>query len=164
MNPPLSRNDAITSGSAGVSPAVFGLWPKTFCREHGDLFGVIKARQQQSAGRRLLRPGRLRSPFSTTWLGLLIALAASFFPLPSWRVQQSERALTCACSPAEKPFQNQPAATQEQQNAINRYSGHRPNENKLSDRYRCTTIRRECVSAKTGIALGKSRRSAANRS
>jgi len=74
MIPPLSRNDAIASGSAGVSPAVFGLWPKTFCREHGDLVGIIEARQKQSArhlfslvatrtnGARRLRRFRLAQP------------------------------------------------------------------------------------------------------
>ena len=62
MNPPLSRNAAMASGSAGVSPAVFRLWPKTISREHGDLFGMIAARQKQSARRQLLRPGRSRSP------------------------------------------------------------------------------------------------------
>jgi hypothetical protein len=30
-----------------------------------------------------------------------------------------------------------------------------PNENKMSNGYRCITIRRECVNAKTRIALGK---------
>src|ERR1039458_5784417 len=50
-------------GSAGGSPAVFGLWPQTFCRDLGELFGLSFIREDQPARRRLERPGRSRSPF-----------------------------------------------------------------------------------------------------
>ena len=36
-----------------------------------------------------------------------------------------------------------------------RTNSHSPNENKMSDGYRCKTIRRECVNPKKRIALGK---------
>src|SRR5439155_21938806 len=49
--------------SAGVAPAVFGLWPKTFRHETRKLFGEAFDLEDQSAGRRLERPGRSRSPF-----------------------------------------------------------------------------------------------------
>jgi hypothetical protein len=52
-------------GSAGVSPAVCGLWPQTFCRSQKELFGSSFIREDQPARRRLERPGRSRSPFRT---------------------------------------------------------------------------------------------------
>src|ERR1017187_10423951 len=61
--PPGLRNDAVGLGSAGGSPAVFGLWPETFCREPGEPFGPAFIREHESARRRLERPGRSRSPF-----------------------------------------------------------------------------------------------------
>jgi len=62
---PLPLNDAVALGSAGVAPAVFGLWPKTFHRKKRQVFAAVETRRKQSAGCRLLRPGRSRSPFPT---------------------------------------------------------------------------------------------------
>lgn len=50
-------------GAWAFSPAVFGLWPETFCREPGEPFAPAFTREDQSASRRLERPGRSRSPY-----------------------------------------------------------------------------------------------------
>ena len=42
---------------------VFGLWPETLCREPGEPFSPAFIREDQSARRRLERPGWSRSPF-----------------------------------------------------------------------------------------------------
>jgi hypothetical protein len=42
---------------------VFGLWPETLCREPGEPFRSSFIHEDQSARRRLERPGRSRSPF-----------------------------------------------------------------------------------------------------
>jgi len=53
------------SGSAGVSRAVCGLWPKTSDRRDSTLFAVRSPGQDRSARRRPERPGRSRSPYPT---------------------------------------------------------------------------------------------------
>ena len=68
----LRRNNSIWKGSAGVAPAVFGLWPKTFRREKEYLLVKRLPSVDQSARRRLERPRRSRSPFSTESLRLRI--------------------------------------------------------------------------------------------
>jgi type 1 glutamine amidotransferase len=117
MNPPLSRNDALTPGSAGdASPNCCGFVTQTFlfagsrnfrvpCFESTARTGdwkvpetrrleslryacAIEASQKQSANRRRLRPGRSRPPFSIAWFGLLVALATSIFP---WLAQTAEK-------------------------------------------------------------------------
>jgi hypothetical protein len=49
MNP-LLGNEAIVSGSAGVSPAVFGVPPKTFRCENRRRSNLMETQQKQSAG------------------------------------------------------------------------------------------------------------------
>src|SRR5262249_36521736 len=62
---PLSRSASLGLGSAGVAPAVFGLWPETLLHTGREPLDSVAAPPKQSAGRRLMRPGRSRSPFST---------------------------------------------------------------------------------------------------
>src|SRR3989442_14046851 len=57
-----NRGETVHSGSAGVSPAVFGLRPKTPGGSAGDLVVPLFVHQSRSARRRPERPGRSRSP------------------------------------------------------------------------------------------------------
>ena len=67
----LSRDDAARLGARGVSPAVFGGPPKTSPRRTDAPLGVLRSRPNQSARRRLVRPGRSRSPFQLRRSGLV---------------------------------------------------------------------------------------------
>jgi len=60
--PPSPRVETAGLGSACVAPAVFGLRPETFGRESGKLLNPTCNYEDQSAGRRLERPGQSRSP------------------------------------------------------------------------------------------------------
>ena len=61
----INRNDSVAFGSAGVSPAVFGVPPKTLTRRTRAQFGEVSDASNPPAGRRRERPGRSRSSFST---------------------------------------------------------------------------------------------------
>ncbi|HEY2951585.1 MAG TPA: ABC transporter permease subunit [Verrucomicrobiae bacterium] len=65
-----SRNEAVDVGNAGVPPAIFGVSPKTFPRPIPALTAAVSDAANQSAGRRLERPGRSRSPFLSALLRL----------------------------------------------------------------------------------------------
>jgi hypothetical protein len=66
-NPPRPSRELLATrtmpNTIGVSPAVFGLWPETFCRESGEPLSRVFICESQSARRRLEQPGRSRSPF-----------------------------------------------------------------------------------------------------
>jgi hypothetical protein len=53
--PALSRNDAVDWGARGVSPTVFGLWPKTSSAGQANVLVSSFLPAIQSAGRRLER-------------------------------------------------------------------------------------------------------------
>ena len=66
----LSRNNSVGLGSAGVSPASFGVSPKASGMRDDALNSCWFLHVVQSAGRRLVRPGRSRSPFAIAWFRL----------------------------------------------------------------------------------------------
>ncbi len=64
------RYAAGRGGSAGVPPAAFGVSPKASGRHTNWLNDGLRMGAGQSAGRRLVRPGRSRSPIPTELAGL----------------------------------------------------------------------------------------------
>jgi uncharacterized membrane protein len=67
-----SRRQSVVLGSAGVPPAVFGLWPKTPPAKHFNHLTSRVLPTSQSARRRPERPGRSRSPLPLELLWLKV--------------------------------------------------------------------------------------------
>ena len=67
-------NSFNVEGSAGVSPAVFGVSPKTFPLNAA----LVASAPDQSAGRRLERPRRSRSPIAMIALAMVLPIVSAF--------------------------------------------------------------------------------------
>lgn len=70
-------------GGAGVPPAVFGLRPKTLWRACWNLIVGLQT-EEQSAGRRLRRPGRSPHPFFRACFTVLPVLVVSLWSLTAF--------------------------------------------------------------------------------
>jgi uncharacterized sulfatase len=85
----LGENTFVGEGSAGVSPAVFGVPPKTFLGPDRELFGSARPCEKQSARRRLPRPRRSRSQFFSASVRLsVLCLFALLLVLPIFAAER----------------------------------------------------------------------------